>query len=151
MACWYASAQMVIQWRQNLTQSCEAAHPDPSNVPAAVATYKADNGLQFKDMIKFAGMLGLHPVPPQSPSPEAIYDWLYNYGPVWAAGQKVDGARKYGHVFVIAGIMGDQIYIHDPEPMNKGSKLVKNIDWLRELLETSTHPDFVMNFMHFPE
>ena len=31
MACWYASAQMVIRWRREMTKSTESSIVDPSD------------------------------------------------------------------------------------------------------------------------
>jgi len=47
MACWYASAQMLIRWRRNRTQSTEMAFSDPSEYLEAIKLYMANNDLQW--------------------------------------------------------------------------------------------------------
>src|SRR5947209_272710 len=107
MACWYASAQMLIQWRRNLTQSTEAAFADPSELDSTVALYKANNGIPFTQMIDFGQRLGLQAIPPSSPTMDAVAGWLQYYGPIWTAGLKVTPTASYGHVVVILGIADD--------------------------------------------
>ena len=63
MACWYASAQMLIQWRREKTQSTEISFPDPSDLPQTVSLYKANNGLSFSQMVNFAQSPGSKPSP----------------------------------------------------------------------------------------
>ncbi len=150
MACWYASAQMLIQWRRNRRQMTESAFRDPSEVSQTVALYRANNGLPFDQNVRFAQLIGLRPVPPQTPTPDAIYGWLQRYGPIWAAGQKVTATNRYGHVFVIVGISENLLYLHDPEPVNIGSRITRNFSWLVDLLEWGNNSWVVSNFLHFP-
>lgn len=150
MACWYASAQMLINWRQEYTQSCEMAHPDPSDVPAEVARYKANNGLALDSMMTFAKTLGLDTVPPMTPTLPLVEQWVRTYGPIWAAGRKVNSAgQAYGHVMVIVGVKANQLYIHDPEPVGLGSARWVDESWLTTLL--SLAPAVIpTNFMYIP-
>jgi peptidoglycan hydrolase-like protein with peptidoglycan-binding domain len=150
MACWYASAQMVIQWRRSRLQMTETNYRDPREVPWAVQTYRGNNGLLWQDMVRYAMMLGLKSVPQMTPSPQALSDWLSKYGPIWAAGQKVTSTNRYGHVFVITGFREDQLYIHDPEPVNEGSRRWVGFDWLVSLLEWGADRTIETNFLHFP-
>ncbi len=150
MACWYAGTQMLIRWRREMTRSTEAALPDPSEVPAAVAVYKADNGLKFSDMITYAKLMGLEYVPGMSPTLEAIAGWLIDYGPIWAAGYKQTPTNKYGHIFVIVGVGPNQLVIYDPEPVHQGSVTYASSDWLDTLLDIGQFDDVVTNFLHCP-
>jgi ABC-type bacteriocin/lantibiotic exporter with double-glycine peptidase domain len=135
MACWYACAQMLIQWRQGYTLSCEIAHPDPSELPGQVALYKANNGLTLDQMMSFAKELGLETVPPMTPTQPLVEQWVRSYGPVWAAGKKINAAgQEYGHAFVIVGVKGNQLYIHDPEPVKVGGARWVDESWLTTLL-----------------
>lgn len=136
MACWYASAQMVIKWRQEYTQSSEMAHPDVSEIPGEVAAYKANNGLALDMVMTLAQDLGLETVPPMTPTLPLIEQWVREYGPIWCCGRKTNEAtgQSYGHAFVIVGVKGDQIYIHDPEPVKVGSKKWVDASWLTNLL-----------------
>ncbi len=150
MACWYASTQMLVQWRREKTRSTEMGVPDPSDIPSAVAIYKGNNGLPFADFIRYAKTMGLTSVPGQSPTLDLIGGWLANYGPIWAAGYKVTPTQSYGHVFVIAGVADKQLYIHDPEPMNVGTRQWVAEDWLTTLLDIGRFADVTTNFLYIP-
>ena len=113
-SCWYASGQMLIEWRSRRTRSCEIAHPDPSQVTKWGKLYdKASGpggGIRNEDILEFARDLGLEAVPPVSPSPGAIEKWLVNYGPLWVNG--------VSHITVIAGIRDTnndlEVLVYDP-------------------------------------
>jgi hypothetical protein len=124
MACWYASAQMVIQWRREKTQSCEQGIIDPSEDPPSVAIYRANNGLSDTQILNLAKSLGLEVVPPECPTPEIIERWLAHYGPLWTNGST--------HITVIAGIDLSQskLFIHNPWPVGVGKKEWKDLSWL---------------------
>jgi hypothetical protein len=121
MACWYASAQMVIQWRRTRTLLCEIKHPDPSEVPSYMQMHVNNDGIPWASIRKFARDLGLVPLPLMSPTSEALLGWLRLYGPIWADGMKfithAGREQAYGHVVVIGGISTspDRILIFDPE------------------------------------
>jgi hypothetical protein len=118
MACWYASAQMVIQWRRNRTQSSEAAHPDPSEVPALQREFAAAHGLPWAQTELFARRLGLVPVMSfMTPSPAAIEGLLMRHGPLW-----FQGLFPSGHAVVITGVSEVDLSINDPWPPAVGSR-----------------------------
>lgn len=151
MACWYASAQMLITWRQNHTRQCEIAHRDPSFVPDLVKIYQANNGLSIADVTKLAKELGLEPVPPQSPTSDAIENWLRVYGPIWFA-----GLFPSGHAVVITGVMGDRVHINDPWPVKTaaqpgGSR--RSLTWQQftSVLQPLGADVLAPNFLHFPD
>lgn len=123
-ACWYASAQMVIQWRREITQSCEMGILDPSEDSVTVAKWKANNGIGDKFILTLVSNLGLEAIPPMSATAQAISDWLKYYGPLWINGST--------HITVLAGIdvKKSQVFIHDPLPVNKGTKEWRSMDWL---------------------
>jgi len=150
MACWYASTQMLVQWRRVKTQSTEIAVSDPSEVPTAVAIYKGNNGLPFADFVRYARSMGLTPVPAMTPTLDLVGSWLARFGPIWAAGYKVPPTHTYGHVFVIVGVADKQLYIHDPEPMNVGTKQWVAESWLDTLLSVGTFADVTTNFLYIP-
>lgn len=113
MSCWYASAQMLINWKQNKRKQSIAGLVPPELDPQSRSLMAADNGIQNSQIISMAKRLGLVAVPPVSPSPELIEKWLRQYGPLW-----VNGTR---HIVVMAGINGDKVKIYDPSPINTGS------------------------------
>ncbi len=116
MSCWYASAQMLIHWRRERLQMTETAIMDPSEDMASAIMRDGDGGIGNPQIIAFAKRLGLVPVPPMSPTPAALENWLMNYGPLWTNGKT--------HIVVIAGIKPEKVLVYDPAPINLG-----NVDW----------------------
>lgn len=109
MACWYASAMMLIQWREWNTPGsrCYALDSDTINL------YKANNGIQNPQIIPLAKRLGFVSVPPMSPTIDALHSWLKSYGPLWTNGKR--------HIVVIAGVRGSdrtgyEVLVYDPWP-----------------------------------
>ena len=149
MSCWFASANMVVTWRRNELQACQVGQPSPWQVPSAVQRRADNNGLSLSSMLQFARDLGFEAVPPMSPTLDAIETWLKHHGPLWFAGEKSNGAKKYGHVWVIVGRDGDQLTIHDPEPMNWGTVATVGVGWLTAAL--GGYAAFIpTNFLHYP-
>ena len=116
MSCWYASAQMLIQWKMNKLQQSL-----PNLVPPELDTEckkirDANKGITNGAILSLAKRLGLCAVPPMSPNPETIERWLYNYGPLWVNGKS--------HIVVIAGIRNLDVKVYDPAPINVGK-----VDW----------------------
>ncbi|WP_200327886.1 peptidoglycan-binding protein [Thiocystis violacea] len=110
MSCWYASAQMLIQWKRERTRMTDPRHPDPSESPKWSKLYSDNTGITNAKIREFARDMGFAHVPPMSPTPEAILGWLRIHGPLW-----VNGVR---HITVIAGIRGPrddtEVLVLDP-------------------------------------
>jgi len=117
MACWYASAQVLIQWRRSQRRMTEANLPSPDQVPSHLRMYLSNNGIPWAQIRRFAQDLGLVNLPLISPTPQTLLNWLRTYGPLWADGTKFTSTGSYGHVVVIGGISlnPDKILILDPE------------------------------------
>lgn len=98
MSCWFASAQMLIQWKRKRTRMTDRRHPDPSETVKWSKLYTDNTGITNGKIREFAKDMGFDYVPPMSPTPEAILGWLRLYGPLWVNGVK--------HITVIAGIRG---------------------------------------------
>jgi hypothetical protein len=112
MACWYASAQMLIQWRRNRLRMSEAGIVDPAEDSASAKLRDDNTGILNPAIVEFAKRLGLRPVRPMSPSPATIEFWLKNYGPLWVNGKS--------HIVVISGIDDSWVEVYDPSPLNQG-------------------------------
>ena len=114
MGCWYASAQMLIQWRRGRALATLAAHPDPSEVSETMRLHALNDGLNYGHVLSLAQSLGLRPVPPQSMTLAGLERLVVRYGPLWAHG--------VAHIIVIAGAdnKGDRIFVHDPWPPGIG-------------------------------
>jgi hypothetical protein len=112
MACWYASAIMLLTWKnRNLPGIFKAPIIDD----ATFNLYKANNGVQNAQIIPLARRLGLKSIPPICPTIEAMRSWLWKHGPLWTNG--------ISHIVVIAGIRGDdeagyEAKVYDPWPGN---------------------------------
>jgi hypothetical protein len=118
MSCWYASALMLVQWRQDQAQASLAWLVPPDLDAECQRIRDADTGLQNAQILPMAKRVGLQSVPPSSPSVEALHDWLRSYGPLWVNGKT--------HIVVIAGIDTEAltVKVYDPSPVNQG-----RIEW----------------------
>ena len=120
MSCWFASGQMLIQWRWRTSRACEAAHPDPSMLRKWSKLYDDNPGINNSQIAAFALDLGLAMLPPMTPSPAYVKDLLRLHGPLWVNGKS--------HITVIAGIRnssaGVEVLVYDP-----GKPALKNGTW----------------------
>jgi hypothetical protein len=116
--CWFASAKMVIRWKMNKYPISMLM--DPDDVAYSTDLYRKDEGITDGRIAQLAKELGLRTIPPMSPNPKAMYDWITRYGPLWVNG--------IGHITVIAGINASKsdysFLVYDPLPVDKGS-----IEW----------------------
>lgn len=121
MSCWYASAQMLINWRMEKSQMSFANLVPPELDAECVKIRDANGGINNPQIIKMAKRIGLVAIPPMSPTPQTIENWLQTYGPLWVNGKT--------HIVVIAGIKNTssteyELKVYDPSPVNVG-----RIDW----------------------
>ena len=112
MACWYASAQMVLDWKRRRQIGALATLPVQVDQETA-DLYKANDGLQNFQILPLAKRLGLVTVPPMSPTIDGLLRWLKQYGPLWTNGKR--------HIVVIAGLRGSaakgvEVNVYDPWP-----------------------------------
>ncbi len=126
MSCWFASAQMLIQWKRQRTQMTDPRHPDPADSPKWSKLYADNTGITNDKIREFGRDMGFKHVPPMSPTPEAIQGWLRMYGPLWVNGKK--------HITVIAGIRGPRencdVLVLDPgRPLEKHGSWRNLRDW----------------------
>lgn len=110
MSCWYASAQMLIQWRQDQSQQSFAWLVPPDLDKQSAQLRDNNTGIQNPQIVAMAKRLGLATVPPMSPLPDTILHWLRAYGPLWVNGKT--------HIVVIGGIDTDArtVKVYDPAP-----------------------------------
>ncbi|HEV8263949.1 MAG TPA: papain-like cysteine protease family protein [Gemmatimonadales bacterium] len=110
MSCWFASGQMLIQWRWQTQRACDASHPDPSLLAKWHKLYDDNPGISNAQVADFARDLGLRMLPPATPSPQYVRDLLKAHGPLWVNGNS--------HITVIAGIRnaagGVEVLVFDP-------------------------------------
>lgn len=120
MSCWYASAQMLIQWRRNISKMTLAANPDPSQLQQTVGWKDTDRGVTNPQVVELAKSLGLAAVPPQTITLGGIERLLRAHGPLWTNGQS--------HIVVIGGVDSarGRVQVYDPLPVNVGK-----IEWRR--------------------
>lgn len=117
MSCWYASAQMLIKWKEEKEQKSFAHLISPEFDAQCAQLRDNNNGIQNPQIVQTAQRIGLKHVPPLSPTPEWLEAWLKTYGPLWVNGKT--------HIVVIAGIaffpgIGDQLLVFDPSPIGVG-------------------------------
>ena len=118
MSCWYASAQMLIQWKQDQFRQSLAGLVPPDLDTQCALIRDGNAGIQNPQIVPMAKRLGLRSIPPESPTPDALEDWLRTYGPLWVNGKS--------HIVVIAGINTKtlMVKVYDPSPQNIG-----RIEW----------------------
>jgi hypothetical protein len=110
-ACWFASAMMLINWKErNLPTARMACQGIDSKT---LALYKANNGIHNDQIISLAKRLGLVAVPPQTPTMDGLLGWLRHYGPLWTNGVR--------HIVVIGGVKEVargrySVKVYDPWP-----------------------------------
>jgi ABC-type bacteriocin/lantibiotic exporter with double-glycine peptidase domain len=110
MSCWYASAQMLVKWRQDKDQRSEAWLVPPELDAQCTLLRDVNSGIQNPQILEMAKRIGMKAVPPMSPTPEGILSLLTTYGPLWVNGKT--------HIVVIAGIdtSTQQVKVYDPAP-----------------------------------
>lgn len=111
---------MLINWRMEQSQM-SFANLVPPELDKECKKIRDDNfGITNPKIIAMAKRLGLVAVPPMSPTPAGIQNWLQSYGPLWVNGKS--------HIVVIAGIKqvgtSHKLKVYDPLPVNTGK-----IDW----------------------
>jgi len=117
MSCWYASARMLLNWKENSKKIPKNMTTVPEELDRRSRTIRDSNtGIGNPEVMRLATRLGLVAIPPISVTPNVINEWLQDYGPLW-----VNGTR---HIVVIAGERGGDVKVYDPSPMNVG-----RIDW----------------------
>lgn len=121
MSCWYASAQMLIKWREERDQKSYAKLISPEFDTQCAQLRDNNNGIRNSEIVKTAERIGLKHVPPVTPNPAWIEAWLKAYGPLWVNGKS--------HIVVIAGIMywpglSHMVLVYDPSPIGVG-----RIEW----------------------
>ena len=110
MSCWFASGQMLINWRSEMTQTSDMRHPDPALLARWNKLYDDNPGITNAQIAAFANDLGLTMLGAMTPSPEYVRDLLRTHGPLWVNGKS--------HITVIAGIRtgvnGVEVLVFDP-------------------------------------
>lgn len=121
MSCWYASAQMLINWKQEQRQQSMSGLISPELDAECAKLRDNNNGIANPAIIKMAKRIGLASIPPVTATADTVEGWLKQYGPLWVNGKT--------HIVVIAGIstgatLGTQVLVYDPSPVNVGK-----IEW----------------------
>lgn len=93
--------------------------------------WKSNNGIGLADFVALAKTEGLTAI--KSPSgdltEQQLTTFLRNCGPLWCAGQW-DGV---GHIVVLTGADGGNVYINDPNPAKK--RRVETLAWFNQKLD----------------
>ena len=148
MSCWYASAQMLIKWRQDLTRQSLSWLVPPELDAECVKIRDGNAGIFNPQIVPMAKRLGLRAVPPLSPTVEALERWLGTYGPLWVNGKS--------HIVVIAGIDTPslEVKVYDPGPVKIGQIEWRSlVDWYAFGTSVSTRdtsPDVETVFLYVP-
>jgi hypothetical protein len=117
-SCWYASAQMLIKWRQDQAQQSLGWLVPPELDADCKLLHDGNGKILNPQILPMAKRLGLKSVPPVCMTPERMERLLRSYGPLWVNG--------VSHIVVIAGIdtKAQMLKVYDPEPIGIG-----RIEW----------------------
>ena len=115
MSCWAASIAMILAWRDQASYDPGLIARNPGGVNYMPSMQQ---GLDPNDTY-ILKVNGFEPLAPQCFEPEAISHLLLTYGPLWVASW-----APGPHIRVVTGLAGDQVYINDPAPVNKGSQYI---------------------------
>jgi hypothetical protein len=151
MSCWYASAQMLIKWKEEKEQKSFAHLISPEFDTQCSQLRDNNKGIQNPQIIQMAERIGLKHVPPVTPTPEWIELWLKTYGPLWVNGKT--------HIVVIAGIawfpgLGYMLLVYDPAPVSVGRVEWRSIGWYTSGNSASTRDtgkDVETVFLYVPD
>jgi Papain-like cysteine protease AvrRpt2 len=155
MSCWYASAMMLIRWRQRNGTLFEP--PMPTQFPEFQAHLVANNGLPQGEMVQLAQRLGLRVLPRLSrlPNPIELQTLLMMNGPLWTNGVVLSvtaaGAiTPANHVVVIGGVddVTSQILILNPWPVGRGDRSWHPYNRVGQIAAERNHRP--VTFMHYP-
>ena len=148
MGCWYASAQMLIQWKRERSRTTFRQNPDPSQLFETVRIHQGNDGLDYADVLRLAQLIGLRPIPPQSLPLQALETLLVRHGPLWTHGT--------AHIVVIVGAdaQGDRVFVHDPWPPQVGKREWRSYSkWFisgDDAGSRGTSPDVQASFLYHP-
>lgn len=146
MSCWYASAQMLIQWKSDKLKMSLANLVPPDLDQECQKIRDANAGVVNPQILSLAKRLGLCAIPPMSPTPQAIQQWLQKYGPLWVNGKS--------HIVVIAGIDSNMnVKVYDPAPVTVGKIEWRSLtDWYigGSVSARDTGSDVTAVFLHCP-
>lgn len=157
-ACWWASASMLLMWRNRFRDPFQMDHP--AYHQDLRQTHRANNGLPWASMVRFARELGLIPIPPLrgAPTVSVLMDLLRRFGPLWADGAPLNSTGNFagiGHVVVIAGARttpATEILIYDPWPPNQGGIYWRSADLLPLMfIRQIGNPASPVSILHLPE
>ena len=155
-SCWYAAAQMLIQWRQERSQMSHQGLIPPDLDAECQRIYDNNQGITDPQIVPMAKRLGLKVVPPISIRQQDLRDILKTYGPLWVNG--------VSHITVIAGVYkyspkweSRQILVYDPSPVGIGRVGWTNFT-MRYERGSAWHPDrrdtsasVEATFLHCPQ
>jgi hypothetical protein len=137
--CWFSCAQMVYKWR---VATGKGSMTNPENHAPSKKRYD-DNGDWFSGQ---NGMLaGYFSMKKHSSVPmdlAGLTTFFQTHGPIWAGGQKNWGGNNHGHVIVICGVADTGVFIHDPEPVGKGSSQWLTWEQIKKYIDGLTTADY---------
>ena len=139
-SCWYASLQMLFDWKWRKQRKDEKAEPwkilekmDKSK--DLYPYYMHDNGISPRECKETAKMLGLRWSGDGDFTANILYDMLTTHGPLWVAGM---WRRGSSHVIVVTGVDKDSGNIRyiDPWENYSLSDSPGTVSWLNSRGDT---------------
>ena len=154
-SCWYASATMLMRWRQRRGTLFEPPRAD--QFPDLDWRLTHNDVLPYVAMIGFAQRLGLQPIAhlPRLPTVLDLQTLLMMLGPLWTCGISLNPATGAntglgGHAVVLAGAddVTGRMLVLDPAPLNVGDRRWRPIAHLGNMIaDRDRRP---VTFLHYP-
>lgn len=143
--CWYASARMLYKWSQATTRGLALNPADTDE--GYIWRHSINGSVGSSDNHHFAKKHNLVQHTSISIDESSLLDFFKDHGPIWAGISKNwNGNSGYGHVVVICGVATTGVFIHDPEPVKKGSSFWLTWDQINSAIDSvdgTPNPQFL--------
>jgi hypothetical protein len=149
--CWFACSMMLYRWSVNKSGQSSMIK-DPHENDIIMDWHKKNQGVDADQVTQLAMKLNFRShkfadLPRNFAEMKAV---LQKHGPIWTAVSKNwngQTGQNIPHVIVIYGVLDTGVWIHDPEPVKKGTTRLltwsdlKNADTKHEYLGVTADPN----------
>lgn len=122
MSCWAASMAMVMSWHDQASYDPSTIARNPGGTSYMPQFANNGPGLDPNDRY-ILERNGFTLEYPQCYTLEAIQGLMARVGPLWFA-----SLSPAPHIRVIRGFTGDQLYVNDPAPVDRGAQYQRKFE-----------------------
>ena len=130
--CWCASALMLYKWSVATKRN---QMKDPLSDSGTKWRWDENKDWASSDNKFLATTLNMKTLSAVPRDYAALNTLFQLRGPIWCAGKKMWGGGNHEHVVVICGVADTGVFIHDPEPVNRGSSMWLTWDQLKKYID----------------